>query len=179
MAPPVRLLLVRHARPDFASKDFVLSERGRQWDPPLGETGREQAEGEVVEDLGEVFIGEWEGKSFEEIVSGDAELARMFRDQEAMFSLAPGGESGPQLRDRVIPAVEGALAGVGYGTVVVVTHGGVINAYLGHIMGVHHDMFFVPDNTSVNSVWVRGDRREVHFLNDVRHLTDPGIFTNE
>lgn len=133
--------------------------------------------GHTVDDLGEVFTGAWEGKTFEEIISGDEDLARKFRDQEAMFSLAPGGESGPELRARVVPALEATLHGVVQGSVVVMTHGGVINAYLGHIMGVPHDMFFLPDNTSINTVWVEGDRRDVRFLNDVRHLTDPAAFS--
>jgi len=130
----------------------------------------------VVDELGEVYIGGWEGMRFEDIVSGDEELARRFREQEPMFSMAPGGESGPQLRARVVPAVESALSGTSEGTVLIVSHGGVINAYLGHVMAIPHDMFFLPDNASINTVLVEGDRREVRFLNDVRHLTDPAIF---
>jgi 2,3-bisphosphoglycerate-dependent phosphoglycerate mutase len=215
----VRLLLVRHGRVDFdalGDKDFTTSPRGRQWDPPLDEWGREQAtrlaarltlmdrpsvvavspfrrcretlepfagaagltpdDVLVVDDLGEVFIGTWEGVRFEDILAGDEELARRFREQEPMFSLAPGGESGEELRARVVPAVEAILARAADGPVVVVTHGGVINAYLGHVMGIDHDMFFLPDNGSINSVLVEGDRREVRFLNDVRHLTDPAVF---
>jgi broad specificity phosphatase PhoE len=133
-------------------------------------------EATVVEDIGEVFIGKWEGLRFEDIVSGDEELARRFREQEPMFSLAPGGESGAMLRARVVPTIEAALDGIPDGTVLIVTHGGVINAYLGHVMGIDHDMFFLPDNASVNTVLVDGDRRDVRFLNDVRHLTDPAIF---
>jgi len=60
--------------------------------------------------------------------------------------------------------------------VLAVTHGGVINAYLGHLLGLDQDMFFLPDNASVNSVTVEGDGRRVRFLNDVRHLTDPQVF---
>ena len=209
----IRLLLVRHAKPDLASRSFLETSRGRQWDPPLDEFGREQArrlgarlsmmdapravlvspfrrcretvgpylgavkrEAEVIEDLGEVFVGEWEGLSFEEIVSQDEELARRFREQEPMFGLAPGGESGAQLRARVIPAVENFIERVGAGTVVAVTHGGVINAYLGHVMGMSQDLFFLPDTASVNTVEIRGDRRRIRFLNDVRHVTDPAIF---
>jgi probable phosphoglycerate mutase len=215
----VRLLLVRHGRVDFdaiGGQHFYESPRGRQWDPPLDERGREQAQRlaarltlmerpalvavspfrrchetlvpflqaggipdggrHVVDDLGEVFIGRWEGVRFEDIISGDEELARRFREQEPMFSLAPGGESGPELRARVVPAVEGLLDSVSDGVVLVVTHGGVINAYLGHVMGIEHDMFFLPDNGSINSVLVDGDRRELRFLNDVRHLTDPAVF---
>jgi probable phosphoglycerate mutase len=130
----------------------------------------------VLPDLGELFVGEWEGVSFEEIISADEEMARRFREQDPMFSLTPGGESGVELRARVIPAVEGCLAEAGDGSVLVVTHGGVINAYLGHVLDVKHDMFFLPDNTSFNTVLVEGDRREIRFLNDIRHLTHPAIF---
>lgn len=130
----------------------------------------------VVDDLGEVFIGRWEGMRFEDIVSEDEDLARRFREQEPMFSLAPGGETGEELRARVVPAVEAGLQGIQDGTVLIVSHGGVINAYLGHVMDIPHDMFFLPDNASINTVEVEGDRRAMRFLNDVRHLTDPAIF---
>jgi probable phosphoglycerate mutase len=209
----VRLLLIRHGRVDFTSKDFVESPRGRQYDPPLDDRGGEQArrlaarlrlmetpvaiatspfrrcmetlepflmasglEAQPLDDLGEVFIGKWEGLGFEEIVGKDEDLARRFRDQEPMFSLAPGGESGQELRQRVVPAVESLLDGLTDGIVVVVAHGGVINAYLGHVMGIEHDMFFLPENASINSVLADSNRREVRFLNDVRHLTDPALF---
>ena len=208
-----RLLLVRHGRVDFDARDFRRSPRGRQWDPPLGEVGREQAgqlaarlelmdppvgmysspfrrcvqtvepfagpagvEPALEEDLGEVFVGEWEGLSFEEIVSGDEELARRFRDQEAMFSMAPGGESGAELQARVVAAVERILDRHHRGNILAVTHGGVINAYIRSLLGIDHDMFFLPENTSVNTVLIEGDRRRVWFLNDVRHLTDPAVF---
>jgi len=37
-------------------------------------------------------------------------------------------------------------------------------------------MFFLPENTSVNSVDIDGETRTVRFLNDVLHLTDPHYF---
>jgi broad specificity phosphatase PhoE len=206
------LTLIRHGRVDFDARDFRESPRGRQWDPPLGREGLEQARylaarlgtsgapeaiwcspftrcvqtiepyasaaGADVrfdERLGEVFVGEWEGKSFEEIVSSDEELYRKFRDQEAMFSMSPGGESGAELRARVLPAIE-ELLGATAGNVYVVAHGGVINAYVATLLRLEQDMFFLPDNTSLNTVVVEGDDRRVRFLNDVRHLTDPEIF---
>jgi broad specificity phosphatase PhoE len=39
-----RLYLVRHARPDYDSTEHTETPLGRQYDPPLGETGRAQAE---------------------------------------------------------------------------------------------------------------------------------------
>jgi broad specificity phosphatase PhoE len=207
------LLLIRHAKPDYSSRDFLTTARGRQWNPGLDEHGREQAAtlgarlgmmrppdaifvspfrrcqetvqpfldatgtpATTVEDLGEVFVGEWEGMSFEEIVSGDEELARRFREQEAMFSRAPGGESGRQLRTRVLRSLEGLLAPTEDGVVLVVTHGGVINAYLGHVLGLAQDMFFLPDHASINTVRLEDGRPEIRFINDVRHLTEPALF---
>jgi broad specificity phosphatase PhoE len=146
---------------------------GQTIQPFLHDTGMTA---EVVSDLGEVYVGGWEGMSFEEIVSGDEELARSFRDQEAMFSMAPGGESGARLRARVVPAVERIATTISTGSVLLVTHGGVINAYLGHVLGLTRDMFFLPDHASINTVRVEGGRPEVRFLNDVRHLTDPALF---
>jgi broad specificity phosphatase PhoE len=210
----VRVLLIRHGTVDFGSHEFRETSRGRQWDPPLSDAGREQTSkltarlllmerpaaiyvspfrrcretlepylqesglaAAVDDDLGEVFIGEWEGMRFEDIVSGDEELARRFREQEAMFSMSPGGETGEQLRARVVPAVERAIERAGDTTCVVVTHGGVINAYLGHVMGIEQDMFFLPDNASISTVIAEGTGGRIKFLNDVRHLTDPAVFT--
>ena len=207
-----RLFLVRHGQVDFTSREYRTSPRGRQWDPPLGERGREQVElltarllrlneplaifsspfrrcvetiepyAEAIgikmmlyEDLGEVYMAEWEGKSFEEMVAGDEDLARRFREQEVLFSLS-GGESGEELRRRVHPAVESILSLQSTGDVAIVAHGGVINAYVTAVMGFDHDMLFGPDNTSLSIIAVDADLREVRFLNDVRHLTTPEMF---
>ena len=38
-------------------------------------------------------------------------------------------------------------------------HGGVINAYVGDLLGLGQEMFFLPENTSLNSVDVDGGTR--------------------
>ena len=124
----------------------------------------------------EAFIGEWEGKAFEEILARRADAP-------------PGPEPGADLASRARrrgararsepacgAAIEGILARHPEGNVVVVCHGGVINAYVAPLLGVDHEMFFIPENTSLNSVVVEGDRRRVRFLNDHLHLTDPHLF---
>jgi broad specificity phosphatase PhoE len=130
----------------------------------------------VDDGLGEVFVGEWEGVRFEDIFAANADVMRQrIHDQRPMFSLAPGGESGAHLRARVVPAIERLLATVEDdglpGNVVMVTHGGVINAYLGHVMDLDRDqdMFFIPENTSVNTIDVDGATRRMRFINDVAH----------
>jgi probable phosphoglycerate mutase len=207
------LYLVRHGESDLASTEFTSTPRGRQWNPPLGEKGREQArhlakrlvtmdppagvycsplrrtretvapyaeltgvEVAYEDDLMEANIGAWEGKPFEDILASDERILHLLRNQEPIWRHAPGAEDLGPFRARVHEAVENILMRHPDGPVVVVCHGGVINAYLAPILGVDHEMFFIPDNTSVNSVGVEGDRRRVRFLNDTLHLTDPHLF---
>jgi hypothetical protein len=40
-------------------------------------------------------------------------------------------------------------------------------------------MFFLPPNTSLNTIRVVGDERHVWFLADDTHLTQPGLFADE
>jgi 2,3-bisphosphoglycerate-dependent phosphoglycerate mutase len=210
-----RLVLVRHGRVDFSSREFLETPRGRQWDPPLDDVGREQAshvaariastpppdaifaspfrrcaetlapiaertgvKGTVVDDFGEVSVGQWEGVPFEQIVAENEDfIRRRIHEHEAIFAQAPGAERGDELRARVVPAIEDALASTqGDGDVLVVTHGGVINAYIGHVLGIEQDMFFLPENCSLNVVAVDGDQRIVKFLSDAAHLFFPQLW---
>ena len=213
MSDPRILFLVRHGRSDFSSNDMTETPRGHQFDPPLSDVGKEQAqllarrlllldpqpaavycsplrrcretvgpyavasgaEVRLDEDLVEAHIGEWENKPFEEILEDERMLMRL-RNQEPIWSHAPGAEDPSTFRERIGGAVERILARHADGNVLVVCHGGVINAYLGPILGIDHEMFFLPENTSVNSVDIDGERRSVRFLNDVVHLTDPHLF---
>lgn len=213
MSGPRVLFLIRHGRSDFSSNDFRSTPRGETYDPPLDETGREQAEllarrlvlmdrpaavysspfrraretaetfarrtgVEIAfdEDLGEAFIGEWENKSFEEIIESDEQMLHRFRNQDPIWRHAPGAEGIDSLRRRVHGVVERILQRHAEGNVLVFAHGGVINVYVGTLLGLEQEMFFLPENTSLNSIDVDGDQRRVRFLNDVRHLTDPHLF---
>ena len=133
---------------------------------------------EVLEDddLVEAHIGEWERVSFWDILREDEDMLYRVRHQEPVWRHAPGVEQLGPFRERVRRAVDGILARHDRGNVVIVCHGGVINAYLAPIMGVDHEMFFLPENTSLNSIVVDGDERRVRFLNDALHLTDPQFF---
>lgn len=209
------LYLVRHGESDFSATGFSPSQRGPQWDPPLGERGREQArllarrllamdrpaavycsplrrtretvapfaEAAGVEvayddDLVEAFIGEWEGKAFEEILADEQMLLRV-RNQEPIWRHAPGAEELEPFRARVGGAIERILAHHPEGNVIVICHGGVINAYVAPLLRIDHEMFFIPENTSLNSVVIEGDHRSVRFLNDHLHLTDPHLFGSD
>lgn len=142
------------------------------------ETGRaiarhHGAELVVLGDLQEVqlFRDAPQDRPLSEIL-GQAHLQGL-RDRmarEKRWDVYPLSESSFELRKRVVNVVEEIIAGNAGKTVVVACHGGVINAYLAHILNIDHDMFFRPGHTSLNVVAARDGVRAVHSLNDVRHL---------
>lgn len=127
-------------------------------------------------DLAEVFIGEWENRTFEEIIGSDERLLNSFRNHEAFWRHAPGAEDLDAFRARVTAGIDRTLSEHPEGNVYVFCHGGVVNAYVAPLLRLEQEMFFLPENTSISVIGIDGDRREVRFLNDVRHLTDPQLF---
>jgi broad specificity phosphatase PhoE len=137
----------------------------------IGMTVIERAE------LCEWFGGEWEAKDFEQIFTEHPEAIDLFRNQDPAWHLAPGSERADAFQRRCVAAVEAIIAAHLDRDVFVVAHGGVINAYFSHILGIRdQDMFFLPENTSLNTVVIRGDDRLAWFLSDASHLTDPSWF---
>jgi len=129
------------------------------------------------DELAEWFGGAWEMREFEDLFAEHPEVLGLIRSQDPIWHLAPGGEPGTAFQHRVVDAVETILAAHPDGDVWVVCHGGVINAYLGHVLAIEEqEMFMLPDHTSLNTVVVRGDERRLWFLNDTAHLTQPAMF---
>lgn len=62
-------------------------------------------------------------------------------------------------------------------TVAAVCHGGAINAYLAHVLGlVDGHTFFAPDYTSIHRVAAaRSGQRTVMSLNETAHLRGTGL----
>jgi broad specificity phosphatase PhoE len=128
-------------------------------------------------DLMEGNAGPWEGKSFEELIAGDETLLAHFREGvESFWRQARDAEPLASIRRRAGTTIQRILERHPHGDVFVVTHGGVINAVVGEVLGIEHAMIFLPENTSLSSIVVEGDRRSVRFLNDDRHLTQPHLF---
>ncbi len=145
--------------------------------PYLEATGRTAS---YLDDLAEWHAGDWELKEFEELLTEHPEMPARVLFQDPVFVLAPNSEPVDAFRRRVIGAVEGTLASHPEGDIWVVCHGGVINAYIGHLLGVEdQEMFFLPPNTSINTVKVDGDRRTMWFLGDDTHYTSPELFPEQ
>jgi broad specificity phosphatase PhoE len=96
---------------------------------------------------------------------------------EKSWDVYPMSESSFEFRKRVINTVEGIIIAHPGERVVVACHGGVINAYVGHVIGSKFDMFFQPAHTSINLVAGGQGRRAMHYLNNTQHLfTAEGSF---
>jgi broad specificity phosphatase PhoE len=87
----------------------------------------------------------------------------------------PGGETGPELRERIVPVFEELLNQHEGGHVVVVCHGGVMNAYLAHILDWDGDMLFLPAHTSYSTVRAKGSKRVIQSINERCHLNAEGL----
>ena len=73
---------------------------------------------------------------------------------------------------RVVATVEDIIARHPGGRVVVVCHGGVINQYLAHVLGIEtHVGFFYPKYTSIHRVMAaRSGERSIVSINEASHL---------
>jgi broad specificity phosphatase PhoE len=105
----------------------------------------------------------------------EAVRGRMLRERS--WDIYPYSEPSAEFRKRVINVIESIIVRSDSQRVAVVCHGGVINAYAGHIIGSPYDMFFRPAHTSLSIVAAGQGRRVIHLLNDTHHLrTGEGDF---
>jgi broad specificity phosphatase PhoE len=86
------------------------------------------------------------------------------------WDVYPGSERNEEFRHRVVNVIEGIAAGHPGGRVVVACHGGVINAYVGEVLGLATAMFFRPAHASTHRIRVKGDVRALHSINEIHHL---------
>ena len=93
---------------------------------------------------------------------------------ERSWDVVPYGEGSAELRDRVTSVLEGLLALHPGKNLVVVCHGGVINAYLAQLLGIAQDMFFLPAHASVSRLRAVGAVRALDGLNERHHLRAAG-----
>ncbi|MFI5272082.1 MAG: histidine phosphatase family protein [Ktedonobacterales bacterium] len=137
----------------------------------------------VDADLREVGIGPI-GPPLAADMSPD-EIARLLKAQlheiavvaltTGRWETIPGSEPSRDLRVRVRGVVE-RLAGAHPGQrIAIVSHGGMINAYIAAFLGLDRDYFFPAANTSVSVVRVRDNHAMLFALNDIAHLRHPDL----
>jgi alpha-ribazole phosphatase len=122
-----------------------------------------------VDDLRELSLGEWEGRTVEEIraLPGDP-YDRWVRDP--VTCLPPGAEPLAVVQTRVVSAMASIAAAHPNGQqVLIVCHGGVISAYLAHCLGLPLSSIWrlTLSNGSITEV----APPRVHSVNSTRHLS--------
>jgi probable phosphoglycerate mutase len=144
-------------------------QRARQTADALGEAiGREP---ELLPELREVALGEWEGLNREEIMSRyPADWERW--TAEPSWDVVPGGEGTAAFEARVGRALETLRQRHQSGRVVLVTHGGVIQVALLRVLGgSSNGLFsFTIQNTSLTVLQGSSQRLVVGRVNDTCHL---------
>jgi broad specificity phosphatase PhoE len=110
-----------------------------------------------------------------------AEVEQQFPDWAALFHRSgnewvppPGGEDRDGLLKRAVAAMTDVVAHHPEQTVAVVSHGGTLGVYLGHLleMQIHRRLPFQFDNASLSIVRVDERRVRLIKLNDTSHLAD-------
>jgi probable phosphoglycerate mutase len=153
---------------------FYSSDLRRAWETaePLVESlGREPV---PVTGLREIALGQWEGKTREELEAEyPAEWVEWSR--KPSWDLVPDGEGAAPFERRVLATLETIQAEHPIGDVICVTHGGVIQVLLGNVVapgrGSDGLFPFVIENCSLTVLQRTGTRTVVTSVNDVCHLS--------
>jgi probable phosphoglycerate mutase len=137
--------------------------------PYLAATGRTA---EVIHDLREVFLGEWEGGEFRaRFAAGDPRALNAFSLGE--WGEIPGGESSSALEARCVAVLLDLHARHAGERVLCVAHGAVIGALCRWATGSAANYHWGAENASIHELIVlgpAGEYRRLHLFNDVSHL---------
>jgi len=197
LPPAVELLLVRHGlplrieNPDGAPADPPLAPAGRAqaerlaaWLAPeridalyasplrrARETAEPLARARGLEIRTEPGVVEFDPHAASYIPLEELKA----QDREAWLALVRGGLTAGidvvDFRATLVAALERIIAANPGGRVAVVCHGGVINGWAAHVLGLETSLFFDPAYTSVNRfAAARSGERGLVSLNETAHL---------
>ena len=129
------------------------------------------------EDLREVNLGWWEGRTWQEVAAMDKEQLHNFHRDLEHF-VVRDGETAAQVRDRLMNALRQIAAENEGKTVAVFSHGAAIRILLGTLRGMslgEIDQTVLGDNASVSLLEAEnGELREI-YGNDNSHLVQAGL----
>lgn len=156
----------------FARIDALFTTPLRRTGETAAETAAErELEPVVLEDLVEIYLGEWEGHGIHQRgARGDVEFVRVMREQR--WDLIPGAEPAAQFGTRVRRGVEQVADSTGDGGVAVAfTHSAVIAEFLRQITGAEPFAFLHNANGSLARVFRMPDHNWVLVsFNETEHL---------
>ena len=132
---------------------------------------RHPLEPAVAEDIGEIYLGEWEGHGIHSRGErGDPELARVFAEQR--WDLVPGSEPADEWELRVRRGLEAAAdAGADGKVVIAVTHAAVIAEFCRQVTGSEPFAFLLNSNGSLTRLMrMESGNWKLLSFNDTEHI---------
>lgn len=123
-------------------------------------------------------VAEWDQNSPEYVPVEELKAANDPRWQAMLRGEWSSDESEADFRARVLSAIEEIIDGHRGQRVAVVCHGGIINGYLSHILGLGEFArgFFYPNYTSINRVAAASSgERSIVTVNETSHLRGTGL----
>lgn len=136
------------------------------------------AESQGLEMVIETDVAEWDRESPEYVPVEELKAANDPRWQAMLDGEWEGDEPREDFDARVIGAVERIIGSHGGQRVAVVCHGGVINTYLAHVLGLDLELngFFYPNYTSIHRVAAASSgERSIVTINETSHLRGTGL----
>lgn len=129
----------------------------------------------IENDLQEISLGEWQGKTRSQVEKEYAEFIKKRRELDDIYTTAvPGGESYQALEKRAMAMLNAIVDTNKHEHVAIVTHGGVIKAIIGHILNLPHQKRNAFDiyNTSITVLKYSEEKQrfKIKVLNDTAHL---------
>lgn len=123
------------------------------------------------EGLREINLGRWEGEKATALRRRYPRQVQLWFHQPSAVRI-PGAETVAQFRRRVVREMNAIRAAHPSGEIAVVTHGGVICAYLTAVLGMKLDDLwsFKIRNGSVTRVLFPQGRARIDLLGDIHHL---------
>ncbi|MBP3493954.1 MAG: GNAT family N-acetyltransferase [Oscillospiraceae bacterium] len=131
------------------------------------------------EQLREVNMGSWEGRTWQELTMEDPQQMYNFNRDLSQWEIE-GGESVAHARDRMIAALKRIAKANEGKTVAVVSHGAVLRITLGTLQGLSlQELGQTPhgDNTAVSCLEWDGETLRVVYRDDNSHLVEAGAST--
>lgn len=124
-------------------------------------------------------VAEWDRNSNEYVPVEELKAANDPRWQAMLRGEWNVHEESPEeFNGRCVDAIERLISTHSGQTIAIVCHGGVINAYLVHVLGltVNVQGFFYPNYTSIHRVAAaRSGERSIVTINETSHLRNSGL----
>jgi probable phosphoglycerate mutase len=121
-------------------------------------------------------VAEFDQHSNEYIPVEELKAANDPRWTEMINGTWTSPEEAQEFTDRVIDTLESIIKDNRGGRVVVTCHGGVINEFLAHVLGLENRQFFYPNYTSLHRIAASSNgHRSVLSINETSHLRNSGL----